>query len=115
MTVVFDLDDTLYAEMEFVRSAYRAIARRYGLHLLDTMMRAPSPREAFDSTGLPIADQLRVYREHFPDIRLPWLSLYTLSMLRNRGTGLASLPTAEASRSVTRSELSGWSVSSILN
>lgn len=85
MTVVFDLDDTLYAEMEFVRSAYRAIARRYGLHLLDPMMRASSPREAFDSTGLPIADQLKVYREHFPDIRLPWLSLYTLSMLRNRG------------------------------
>lgn len=85
MTVVFDLDDTLYAEMEFVRSAYREIARRYGLKLLDRMMHASSPREAFDSTGLPVDDQIEIYRRHFPDIRLPWLSLYTLSVLRNRG------------------------------
>lgn len=85
MTVVFDLDDTLYAEMEFVRSAYRAIARSYGLELLGPMLRAVTPREAFDSTGLPVGDQLEIYRTHYPDIRLPWQSLYTLDMLRRRG------------------------------
>lgn len=85
MTVIFDLDDTLCAEMEFVRSAYREIARKYGRELLGPMMSAPSPREAFDSTGLPIGELLPIYRNHYPDIRLPWESLYTLASLKNRG------------------------------
>lgn len=85
MTVIFDLDDTLYAEMEFVRSAYREIARKHGRELLGPMLAAPSPREAFDSTGLPIGELLPIYRNHFPDIRLPWQSLYTLASLKNRG------------------------------
>lgn len=85
MTVIFDLDDTLCAEMEFVRSAYREIARKYGRELLGPMMSAPSPREAFDSTGLLIGELLSIYRNHYPDIRLPWESLYTLASLKNRG------------------------------
>lgn len=85
MIVVFDLDDTLYAEMEFVRSAYRAIARKFGHHLLGPMMDASTPREAFDSTGLPIEELLPIYRNHFPDIRLPWQSLYTLVSLKKQG------------------------------
>lgn len=89
MTVVFDLDDTLFPEMDFVRSAYKAIADRYGKHLLDAMLSASSPREAFDSTGLPIAELLKVYRNHFPDIRLPWQSLYTLALLKNSGCSIA--------------------------
>ncbi|MCM1076624.1 MAG: HAD family hydrolase [Bacteroides sp.] len=85
MIVVFDLDDTLYAEMDFVRSGYRAIANRYGHGLLAKMLHASTPREAFDSTGLPINDQLELYRSHYPAIRLPWQSLYTLASLKKRG------------------------------
>ncbi|MDE5988443.1 MAG: HAD family hydrolase [Duncaniella sp.] len=85
MVIVFDLDDTLFPEMEFVRSAYRAIARRYGAGLLPAMMSAASPREAFDSTGLPVEDLLGLYRTHVPDIRLPWMSLYVLSCLSRAG------------------------------
>lgn len=85
MVVMFDLDDTLFPEMDFVRSAYRAIARRHGHGLLDAMMRSGTPREAFDSTGLPIKDLLEIYRTHYPDIVLPWQSLYTLASLKNRG------------------------------
>lgn len=85
MVVIFDLDDTLYPEMEFVRSAYRAVARRYGSHLLPPMLAAPTPREAFDSTGLPIGELLELYRSHRPDIRLPWQSLYVLHGLARSG------------------------------
>lgn len=85
MVIVFDLDDTLYPEMEFVRSAYRAIARRYGRGLLPAMLSAANPREAFDSTGLPAAEVIGLYRNHVPDIRLPWMSLYVLSRLARAG------------------------------
>lgn len=83
--VVFDLDDTLFPEVEYVLSAYKAIARRHGLDLLGPMMAAGSPAEAFDSTGLPIGEVLEIYRTHRPDIRLPWSSLYTLALLHNAG------------------------------
>lgn len=83
--VAFDLDDTLFPEIEFVRSAYRAIASRYGLHLLHAMLAAPTPRDAFDSTGLPADVVLGLYRSHRPDIRLPWQSLHTLALLHNSG------------------------------
>ena len=85
MVIVFDLDDTLFAEMDFVRSAYRRIARIYGHELLDSMLNAATPREAFDSTGLPIEELLMIYRSHEPDILLPWQSLFTLAALKNRG------------------------------
>jgi len=85
MVVVFDLDDTLYPEMDYVRSAYRAIARRYGAGILPAMLAASSPREAFDSTGIDIASILDIYRNHKPDIRLPWQSLYVLESLRLAG------------------------------
>ncbi len=89
MVVAFDLDDTLYQEMEYVRSAYRAISRRFGAHYLPAMMSAATPAEAFDLTGLDVAEELDIYRTHIPDIKLPWDSLYTLSMLRNLGHVLA--------------------------
>lgn len=87
--VAFDLDDTLFQEMEFVRSAYREIARLYGRELLPRMLSASTPAEAFDSTGLPIEVCLDVYRNHFPDIALPWRSLYALEMLKRGGFQLA--------------------------
>lgn len=88
MVVVFDLDDTLFAEMEYVRSAYREISRRYGWPYLDMMLSVDSPREAFDATGLPVDLQLEIYRTHRPDISLPWQALYTLAALRNKGCTL---------------------------
>ncbi len=88
MVVVFDLDDTLYPEMEYVRSAYRAIARYHGQGLLKRMLEAPTPRAAFDSTGIDIDKVLDIYRNHMPDIKLPWQSLYVLARLSNMGCQL---------------------------
>ncbi|MCH5327165.1 MAG: HAD family hydrolase [Duncaniella sp.] len=89
MVIAFDLDDTLFFEIDFVRSAYQTIAKRYGGHLLAGMLSALTPADAFDSTGIPIEELLSIYRTHFPDIRLPWQSLYTLSVLRRQGHKLA--------------------------
>ncbi|MDE6485576.1 MAG: HAD family hydrolase [Duncaniella sp.] len=95
MTIAFDLDDTLYPEIEFVRSAYRAISARYSRPELSAMMdAAPSPREAFDMAacllGLPdAAPLLRIYREHKPDISLAPEIESTLLELKNRGIALS--------------------------
>ncbi len=98
MVIAFDLDDTLVPEMDYVESAYRAIARSYGdRRIAELMMDAPSPREAFDATGLPVEDLLDIYRTHIPDIRLPWESLYTLTMLKNSGHRLALVTDGRAS------------------
>lgn len=89
MLIAFDLDDTLFSEMEFVRSAYRKIASLHGMRLLQGMMSAPSVAAAFDSTGLPPYVFLPLYRNHLPDLSLPAASLYTLASLRNAGHTLA--------------------------
>lgn len=96
MVIVFDLDDTLYQEMEYVRSAYRAIARRFGAHYLPLMLSAATPAEAFDATGLDVKTELEIYRNHIPDITLPWSSLYTLSALKNMGHTLALITDGRA-------------------
>lgn len=97
--VAFDLDDTLVKEMDYVRSAYREISRLYGRDLLPKMLNATSVHDAFESTGLPIDTVLEIYRNHLPDIRLPWQSLFTLSLLKNLGCPLALITDG---RSVTQ-------------
>jgi putative hydrolase of the HAD superfamily len=85
--VVFDLDDTLYPEREYVRSGYRAVAA----HLRRRLARAEPFEDwlwqrfrqghsagAFDAlevafhlglTREKITELVGVYREHVPDIR----------------------------------------------
>lgn len=89
MVVAFDLDDTLFPEMDYVRSAYRAIAREFGEHYLPMMMSAATPAQAFDATGIDIDTQLRIYRTHFPDISLSDEAFKTLSDLKSGGHILA--------------------------
>ncbi|MBD5253155.1 MAG: HAD hydrolase-like protein [Bacteroides sp.] len=95
MTIAFDLDDTLYPEIEFVRSAYREIARRYNHpELAELMYHASTPREAFDLAtrviGLPDATALiEIYRNHLPDISLRPEVESTLLALKNRGITMA--------------------------
>lgn len=87
--IVFDLDDTLYPEVDYVHSGYRAVGRylaqRYDL---DAPAVAQQCREAFSTgdrsrvfnavlvqQGLPdteqhIAELVHVYREHRPELTL---------------------------------------------
>jgi putative hydrolase of the HAD superfamily len=85
--VVFDIDDTLYPERQYVRSGYRAVGR----HLRDALgteaacedwlwnrFLSGTAADAFDAlnehfslglSGRRIAELVRVYREHRPEIR----------------------------------------------
>lgn len=85
--LVFDLDDTLYAEKDFLMSGYRTVAR----HLdetkrcsfesaLSTMVDAleqhgrysvfPALMERFPEASLSISELIDVYRQHKPAIQL---------------------------------------------
>ncbi|MCM1519985.1 MAG: HAD family hydrolase [Lachnoclostridium sp.] len=93
MTIAFDLDDTLYQEIEFVRSAYRRICGQDNHRLLSQMMEAKTPAEAFDLACESIADlniqtTLNIYRNQLPDIvldarvkgLLEWMKLEILNL-----------------------------------
>ena len=79
--VVFDLDDTLYKEQDYLHSAYRDIAAqiesRYGLEgVFDQMLRWWQEGEnvfqhLIDAYGLDMTvdDLLTLYRSHVPAIR----------------------------------------------
>ncbi len=86
--VVFDLDDTLYPESQYVRSGYRAVAAHLQEKLnrqepfddwLWSRFQAGKTQGAFDAlseqfalslTGGQIQELIGVYREHTPEIEL---------------------------------------------
>jgi putative hydrolase of the HAD superfamily len=100
--VAFDLDDTLYPEETFVRSGFRAVAaalhERWGVdeqEAFDTMwtsLRERGRGTQFDDVvaafGLArrqsVAELVRVYRHHQPQISLPRESAAVLEALRPR-------------------------------
>lgn len=97
--VFFDLDDTLYKEIDFVRSAFSEISlfieKEYGRGgLLDEMM---SLRDRgldvfgeiigkYNLCGLTKETLLGIYRNHYPDIRLSSDSVEILCQLREEGS-----------------------------
>jgi putative hydrolase of the HAD superfamily len=85
--LVFDLDDTLYLESDFVASGYRAVARhlaeQYGCCLREvfhTMMSVfvtqgrervlPIVQRRFLGDRVPLAELVEIYRSHNPRIHL---------------------------------------------
>ncbi len=105
-TVVFDLDDTLYDELDYCRSGFKAVAE-YLSNLVDVL----SPEEIFDSLwkqftdgnhaktfnaaldgfGLSYDDRLiekliETYRTHKPEIKLPPDSAKVLRQLSKKYT-----------------------------
>lgn len=94
--VCFDLDDTLYKEIDFVRSAYGAIAdwvgRKDVVPLMMEWFRAGE--NVFEKLNLhlnaqtPIGEYLGIYRNHLPEISLSEGVAKTLTELKNRGIRL---------------------------
>ena len=99
--VVFDLDDTLFPESDYVKSGYRAVAReiqkRYGLDGAETEL-----IELFNSDRTNVFDHylerheiavsdrtvgelVEIYRAHKPDISLSEGVSHTLEVLRGKG------------------------------
>jgi len=105
-TVVFDLDDTLYDEIDYCHSAFRAVARFLGkvaptacyddvFACLWRHFTAGNRTRTFDAAlkelGIPcdesrIAQLVEVYRNHRPDIELPADSRTMLDALQSRYT-----------------------------
>lgn len=78
--VVFDLDDTLYSEKDYVRSGYRAVAGAFFREdMAEKLWTAfekglPAIDAVLESEGLAGAENkaraLQTYREHIPEIEL---------------------------------------------
>lgn len=96
--IIFDLDDTLFQEQDFVESSYREIARRLAdVHRIDPeepLKIMTESENAFDSLaqwletkGFPedIVWMLNVYRTHFPTITLAPDVAEALLRLRRAG------------------------------
>lgn len=94
--VVFDLDDTLYGEKEYVRSGYKAIANflpqveRMEEKLWDAFLqKKPAIDEVLKAEGLYTEDRkqkcLSVYRDHEPDIHFYDGAKELLQFLRTNG------------------------------
>lgn len=98
--VVFDLDDTLFEEIEFLHSGYREVARRLcarypGLGTYESLYRLMLTAEnAFDAVRsrlLAVSPEAKedqiwmrdVYRYHTPDITLPETSARLLDLLKS--------------------------------
>jgi len=97
--VVFDLDDTLYKEVDFLKSGYRKVAelvkKRFGIDagevygsLLSWYYKKENPFVLLNETfGLdyPIEDYLNVYRCHQPNISLSEDVIEMLNRLKELG------------------------------
>jgi len=124
--VIFDLDDTLYPERDFVFSGYRAVAERvYADHGIDI---EPVLRAQFDKGirrdvfGIalrrlnPSEDYLRtlvaVYREHLPQLR-PHVGIAALSKIRDTGRKLALL--TDGLSAVQRNKVASLGIESLFD
>ena len=96
--IVFDLDDTLYKEIDFLISAYHEIGEylmaEHGLdhNVADEMLEIYQlGKNAFKEINnryilkVPITKYLQIYRNHFPNITLDIDTLKTLAVLWHKG------------------------------
>lgn len=91
--VVFDLDDTLYKEVDYVRSGLMAVAHHLGDDsLLDVMLKARSKGiNAFEAvkeqrSDAEIDKMIEIYRNHKPQISLSRDTTLTLDYLHSKYT-----------------------------
>lgn len=98
--VVFDLDDTLYSEIDYLMSAFREISDRIFVNLGYTeiyekmMLAYAEKRNVFEylneyyGISIPISTYLEIYRNHIPRIQLDVETIETLSVLKKSGVAL---------------------------
>jgi putative hydrolase of the HAD superfamily len=114
--LVFDLDDTLYPEQEFVLSGYRAVAHHISDSNIGSFNRAfscmsdtyvregklrvfPALIETLPDTSIKLADLVEIYRQHDPSIGLfpgYWELLRTLAQKYRLGLITDGLPAVQA-------------------
>ena len=98
MVIVFDLDDTLYDEIDFVKSGFREISnylnnQEYFNFMWNEFMTNGSGKifnkliEKFN-LNISLNKLNEIYRFHFPDIKLPNESKKLLDFAKNHKTAL---------------------------
>jgi len=109
--IVFDLDDTLYKERDYVMSGYRsvarAMARRFGFNPRATLRamldpaRRMRPFEALNmwlQRGDLVEEMVRIYDNHKPDITLQTSALDALAALKKRGVRMCLITDGSSKR-----------------
>ena len=98
--IVFDLDDTLYYELDFLRSAYKEIAGYLSKENSDTLYQKMLDlyEDKKDVFGFLSSEYncskeslLKIYREHFPDIKLRNGVIEILELLKNENVRMGLL------------------------
>ena len=100
MVIVFDLDDTLYDEVDFVRSGFREVSdyvgnKKYFDFMWKEFLKNGSGK-IFDkliekfNLNVPVNKLVEIYRFHFPGIYLPKESVELLEFAKNYKTALIS-------------------------
>jgi len=93
--IVFDLDDTLYKEIDLLNSAYRTIAKLVSnevaidiyTEMIDIYMRGESTFDIVKAKyqcSYSVDDMVEIYRNHLPDIQLIPGALHLLEELHKR-------------------------------
>ena len=91
--VVFDLDDTLYKEIDFLKSGYKSICEHYDLKgsVYENMLSwYYAGQDVFSALinnynlNIDKTDLLKIYREHIPNIKLDVSVICTLSKLKSQ-------------------------------
>ncbi|EKB55414.1 HAD family hydrolase [Bergeyella zoohelcum] len=88
--VIFDLDDTLMYEIDYLKSAYQEIAKKISIDEYDAMISLyRQGKDVFlyleQKFGIEKQILLNMYREHFPNIVLTNDTLEVLNSLHNKG------------------------------
>ncbi len=115
--VVFDLDDTLYSEKEYVRSGYCAVENYIGVSGVTDKMWCyfEAGKPAIDSylSEIGCSDEkeacLRVYREHKPDIHLYDGVIDTLQALKDAGIKIGIITDGRVDGQKNKIEALGFS------
>ena len=92
--VVFDLDDTLYSERDYVLSGFRAVGAfldsdEAAEKMISSWETGKDPYAAIGADGEETARLLGHYRSHFPEISLRPGAEETLRVLRESGVAMA--------------------------
>ena len=100
MVIVFDLDDTLYDEVDFVKSGFKEISeflgdKKYFDFMWDEFLKNGSGKvfnKLIEKFNLDISlnKLIEIYRFHFPNIFLPKESKQILEFAKNYKTALIS-------------------------
>lgn len=108
--VVFDLDDTLYKEIDFLKSGYREVAelvgKQSGIDTLEIYCQLLSwyyrGEDAFANlngkygTGNPVEDYLNIYRYHQPSLSLSAEAREALSGLKDMDVAMGIITDGRA-------------------